>query len=257
MLAMMTKTMKGKTALVTGAASGIGRATALAFAREGARVVVSDRDARGGEETVALIHRAEGDAVFIRADVSVNAEVEALIARTVDAYGGLDYAFNNAGIEGTMATTADCTEANWDRIIAINLKGTWLCMKHEIPRMVDRNGGVIVNCSSIAGLVGFQTAPAYTASKHGVIGLTQTAALELAKTGVRVNAVCPGVIQTPMIDRAIGDDPGKLAAFTAMEPIGRFGTPDEIASAVMWLCSDGASFATGIALPVDGGWVAQ
>jgi NAD(P)-dependent dehydrogenase (short-subunit alcohol dehydrogenase family) len=254
---MQTKSMRGKTALVTGAASGIGRATALAFAREGARVVVSDRDGRGGEETVALIHNAEGDAVFVRADVSVNADVEALIARAVDAYGGLDYAFNNAGIEGSMASTAACTEADWDRIMAVNLKGTWLCMKHEIPRMVDRNGGVIVNCSSIAGLVGFATAPAYTASKHGVIGLTRAAAIEQAKTGVRINAVCPGVIQTPMIDRAIGDDPAKRSAYRALEPVGRFGTPEEVASAVLWLCSDGASFVTGVALPVDGGWVAQ
>ena len=254
---MQTKTMRGKTALVTGGASGIGRATALAFAREGACVVVSDRDGQGGEETVALIHRAEGDAVFIRADISADAEVEALVARAVAAYSGLDYAFNNAGIEGTMATTAACTEANFDEIIKVNLKGTWLCMRHEIPRMVDRNHGVIVNCSSIAGLVGFEAAPAYTASKHGVIGLTRTAALELAKTGVRVNAVCPGVIQTPMIDRATGSDPAKLAGYAAMEPIGRVGTPDEVASAVVWLCSDSASFVTGIALPVDGGWVAR
>lgn len=242
-------------ALVTGASSGIGRAAALAFAEEGARVVVCDVHSKEGEETARMIRELEGDAEFIAADVSKSNEVENLIHQTVKRHGRLDFAFNNAGIEGVMASTADCTEDNWDRTLSINLKGVWLCMKYELQHMLGRESGAIVNCSSIAGLVGFQQLPAYVASKHGMVGLTRTAALEYAKKGIRINAVCPGVIHTAMVDRLMQEHPAMDLA--AGEPIGRMGKPEEIASAVIWLCSDRASFVTGQALAVDGGWVAQ
>ena len=253
----MAGELEGKIALVTGAGSGIGRESALAFAASGAPVMVSDVVVEGGEETVAQIKAAGGEATFTRADVSQRADVEALIRQTVETYGRLDCAHNNAGIEGDMAPTADCTEANWDRTIAINLKGVWLCMKCEIPQMLEQGGGVIVNTSSVAGLVGFVDLPAYVATKHGVAGLTRTAALEYAQQGIRVNAVCPGVIHTPMIDRIVGGDADAEAQFTALEPVGRMGSPAEVAQAVVWLCSDAASFVTGVAMPVDGGFVAQ
>jgi NAD(P)-dependent dehydrogenase (short-subunit alcohol dehydrogenase family) len=253
----MAGELEGKIALVTGAGSGIGRESALAFAAFRAQVMVSDVVVESGEETVAQIKAAGGEATFMRADVSQRADVEALIRQTVETYGRLDCAHNNAGIEGDMAPTCDCTEANWDRTIAINLKGVWLCMKYEIPQMLEQGGGVIVNTSSVAGLVGFVNLPAYVATKHGVAGLTRTAALEYAQQGIRVNAVCPGVIHTPMIDRIVGGDAEAEAQFTALEPVGRMGSPAEVAQAVVWLCSDAASFVTGIAMPVDGGFVAQ
>ena len=253
----MAGELEGKIALVTGAGSGIGRESALAFAASRVQVMVSDVVVESGEETVARIKAAGGEATFMRADVSQTADVEALIRQTVETYGRLDCAHNNAGIEGDMAPTADCTEANWDRTIAINLKGVWLCMKHEIPQMLEQGGGVIVNTSSVAGLVGFVNLPAYVATKHGVAGLTRTAALEYAQQGIRVNAVCPGVIHTPMIDRIVAGDAEAEAQFTALEPVGRMGSPAEVAQAVVWLCSDAASFVTGIAMPVDGGFVAQ
>lgn len=253
----MSGELEGKVVLVTGAGSGIGRESALAFAAAGGRVVVSDVVVGGGEETVAQIKAAGGEATFVRADVSQRADVEALIRQTVETYGRLDCAHNNAGIEGDMAPTCDCTEANWDRTIAVNLKGCWLCMKYEILQMVEQGGGVIVNTSSVAGLVGFLNLPAYVATKHGVAGLTRTAALEYAEQGIRVNAVCPGVINTPMIDRIVAGDAEAEAQFTALEPVGRMGSPAEVAQAVVWLCSDRASFVTGIAMPVDGGFVAQ
>jgi NAD(P)-dependent dehydrogenase (short-subunit alcohol dehydrogenase family) len=249
--------LQDKVALVTGGSSGIGRATALAMASQGARVVVSDVDARGGEETVARIRERKGQALFIRADVSNPEQVAGLIAGTLAAYGRLDCAFNNAGTEGAMATTAECSEENWDRIIAVNLKGVWLCMKAELSHMLKAGAGSIVNCASIAGLVGFAAAPAYVASKHGVVGLTKTAALESIKAGVRVNAVCPGIIRTPMIDRATGGSAEAEQQFLAAQPIGRMGTPEEIAAAVVFLCSDAASLIAGQALAIDGGWVAQ
>ncbi|MBI4307931.1 MAG: SDR family oxidoreductase [Chloroflexi bacterium] len=247
----------GKVALITGASSGIGRATALAFAREGAKVVVADVSVAGGEETVRLVKKAGGQAVFVKTDVSRAADVEAMVAKTVETCGRLDCAFNNAGIEGASAFTADCTEENFDRVIAINLKGVWLCMRYEVPQMLKQGGGAIVNCASIGGLVGFLGMPAYVASKHGVIGLTKTAALEYAKAGIRVNVVCPGIIRTPMVERFIGGKQEAEAQLTAGEPIGRIGRPEEVADAVVWLCSDGASFVTGAPLAVDGGWVAQ
>lgn len=254
----MTGRVEARVALITGGSSGIGRATALAFAREGAKVVVADYVVEGGERTVKMIKDAGGQAVFVKADVSRAKEVEAMVKKTVETYGRLDCAFNNAGVEGKIANTAECSEENWDRTIAINLTGVWLCMKYEIPEMLKQGGGSIVNTASVAGLVGFVGLPAYNASKGGVVQLTRTAALEYAKSGIRVNAVCPGVIRTPMVERLLdGSNQYNEATLTAGEPIGRMGKPEEIAEAVVWLCSDAASFVTGLPMAVDGGWVAQ
>lgn len=243
--------------VVTGGAVGIGRATCLAIAREKAKVVVSDVDMHGGEETVAAVRKVGGEAVFVKTDVSEEREVEALMDRVVKDFGRIDGAFNNAGIEGDQAPSADCTLENFQRVLDINLRGTWLCMKHEIRRMLDRGQGAIVNNSSVAGLVGFPNLPAYVASKHGVIGLTRTAALEYAQRGIRVNAVCPGVIRTEMIDRITGEDPQTEEEFTALEPVGRMGRPEEVAEAVVWLLSDASSFMTGHPLAIDGGFTAR
>lgn len=252
----MQRGFDSKVALVTGASSGIGRASARAFAREGASVIVADVVVEGGQETVHLIEETGGEAIFVKADISNAKEVEALIKRAVGAYGRLDYAFNNAGIDGVMATTAQCTEENWDHTLNTNLKGVWLCMKYEIPQLLRQGGGAIVNSSSAAGLVGVPNLPAYVASKHGILGLTKTAALEYAQTGIRINAVCPGVIRTPGVERYTRGREDLEAQFTALEPVGRMGTPDEVAGAVVWLCSEAASFVTGHAMSVDGGVVA-
>ena len=253
----MSRRLEGKAALVTGAGSGIGRAAAAVFAREGARVIVSDVNVEGGEETVAAIQKQGGEARFIRCDISKPAEVEALIRGTVEAFGRLDCAVNNAGIAGVMAPTADYPEEIWARIMATNLKGVWLCMKQEIQQMLKQGGGSIVNTASAAGLVGMPMAPAYVAAKHGVVGLTKTAALEYAKANIRINAVCPGVVRTPLITAGIQDKPELEAAVVSIEPVGRMGQPEEIGEALVWLSSSAASFITGAALPVDGGIVAQ
>jgi NAD(P)-dependent dehydrogenase (short-subunit alcohol dehydrogenase family) len=245
---------EGKVALVTGAASGIGRASSLAFARGGAKVAVADINVDGGEETVRMIEAAGGEALFVRTDVSQAADVAALIESVVQRFGRLDCAHNNAGILGRFAPTADCAEEEFDRTIAINLRGVFLCLKHEIPQMLASGGGAIVNTSSVAGLVAQPGLSAYTASKHGVAGLTKAAAIEYAQHGIRVNAVCPGFIDTPMTApfskaRDYSKDPTL--------PMRRLGTPEEVAEAVVWLCSDAASYVTGHLLTVDGALTVQ
>lgn len=254
----MNATLKNKAALVTGGGSGIGRAAALAFANSGAKVVVADIDIEGGKATTSAIEDAGGQALFIQADVSQTADVEAMINNVIEVHGQLDCAFNNAGIEGTVGTRmAEYDEDNWDKVISINLKGVWLCMKHQLAYMSRQGSGSIVNTASVAGLVGGTFGSAYYASKHGVVGLTKAAAIEYGTAGIRVNAVCPGVIQTEMADRVLQDDKQRESAITALHPLGRLGTPDEIAQAVVWLSSDAASFITGQAIAVDGGYVAQ
>ena len=249
--------LTGRVALVTGAASGIGRATALAFAAAGARVVASTgTNVEGGQETVRQIRDAGGDAAFVRADVSRADQVEALVAVTVGTYGRLDCAVNNAGITGPTLRLADMDDDEWQRVIDVNLTGVWFCLKHEIRQMLTHGGGAIVNVSSVAGLVGSRINPAYCASKHGVVGLTRKAAIDYAAAGIRVNAVCPGLVDTPMLDRLHGGDPARRAAMVALEPVGRVADPEEIAAAIVWLCSPAASFVTGIAMPVDGGFLA-
>jgi NAD(P)-dependent dehydrogenase (short-subunit alcohol dehydrogenase family) len=253
----MAGRVEGKVALITGGGSGIGRATALLFAREGAKVLVADYDPEGGERTAKTIVEAGGTAVFHAADVSNPQAVDALMHKVVETYGRLDCAFNNAGIEGHMAVTPDCTIENWNRVIAINLTGVFLCMKYEIPLMLRHGGGAIVNTASVAGLTGGAGAPAYVAAKHGVAGLTKTAALEFARKGIRVNAVCPGFIHTPMVERALDKGTFSEEQIFAVHPMHRMGKPEEIAEAVLWLCSDASSFVTGLPMPVDGGYVAR
>lgn len=244
-------------AFVTGASTGIGRATALAFGKSNAQVVIADVNEDAGLQIVEMIKASGGKSKFIKCDVSHDDEIQRAIQETIKIFGSLDFAFNNAGIEGEQALTSECSLKNWSRVIDINLKGVWLCMKYQIPQMLKQGHGSIVNCSSIAGLIGFPGIPAYTASKHGVIGLTKTAALEYAKQNIRVNAICPGVIQTPMVERLVHGEAQTRKQLVEGEPIGRVGEPDEVAAAVLWLCSDSSSFVTGHSLMVDGGWVAQ
>ena len=246
----------GKVALVTGAASGIGRATAIAFAHAGARVVVADIDEAGGQGTVGLIGAAGGEAIFVRADVAEEAAVAALVETAVTRFGRLDYAHNNAGIQGTFGRLADCSRAEWDRLLAVDLTGVWLCLKHEIAQMLRQGGGAIVNTSSVSGLRGGRDSPAYVASKHGVVGLTRKAARDYAADGIRVNAVCPGVTRTPLLERVFAVRPDLETGWRGANPTGRFGTPEEVAAAVVWLCSDAAAFVTGHAMVIDGGTLA-
>ncbi len=249
----------GKVAVVTGGGSGIGRATALAFARAGARVVVADINAAGGADTVRQIEESEGEARFVACDVSDEASVEGLIAETVRAFGRLDLAHNNAGIGAPPGPLHQAARAAFDRVLAINVVGVWLCLKHEARYMLEHGGGAIVNTASLAGLIGFPQNVAYAASKHAVVGITRTAALEYAQRGIRVNAVCPAFVRTPMVAGYIASDPRHFneERLASMQPMGRLGTPEEVADAVVWLCSDQAAFTTGVALPLDGGTTAR
>lgn len=255
----MPGSLEGKTALVTGGGSGIGRAASLAYAKDGAKVVVADVNVEGGEETVQLIKETGGEAILVHADVSKPEDTQAMVAQAVETFGSLDCAFNNAGIGGGKERhlTADYLEDDWDRVMSINLKGVWLCMKAEIPQMMKQGKGAIVNTASIAGLVGLSGTVAYVAAKHGVTGLTKAAAMEYAKSGIRVNAVCPGYIQTPLVQGIFDEIDGYRERVASRHPMDRLGEPEEIAQAVLWLSSDSASFVTGHNMAVDGGYVAQ
>lgn len=253
----MAGILDGKIALITGAGSGIGRATARIFAREGARLVLADVVEAGGLETLRMIRDAGADGIFVKCDVANETDVEALVARAVAQYGRLDCAFNNAGIGGAGRLTHEYSLEEWNRVIAINLTGVWLCMRAEIVQMLKQKSGAIVNTSSIMGLTGAIRVPAYTAAKHGVAGLTKAAALEYARHGLRINAVCPAPIYTPMLMGAFAKRPDMEERYARAEPMKRIGQPEEIGEAVAWLCSDRASYVTGLPMPVDGGYMAQ
>lgn len=244
---------QNRVALVTGGASGLGRATCLAFAREGAKVVVADITAEGGEETVRMIRAADGEALFIRTNIAERSDIEEMVGRTIKEYGRIDCALNNVGISIKLALTADMAEEDWDNQMNINLKGVWLSMKYELPHMVKQGGGVIVNMSSASGFHGTPYQSGYSSSKHGVLGLTKTAALEYARQGIRINAVCPGPVRTAGTEAYFLRDPEAEARLNATTPMGRLGLPGEIAETVLWLCSDGASYITGQYIAVDGG----
>ncbi len=251
----MSKKLQDKVVLVTGASSGIGRATALAFAKKGAKVVIAARRVKDSEETIQKIKDAGGEGTFIKADVSQKSEVENLIQKAVEKYGRIDCAFNNAGTSGERAPLAECTEENWDMVINISLKGIWLCMKYEIQQMQKQGGGVIVNMSSDQGLVAVPNLSPYIAAKHGIIGLTKSAALEYAKAGIRVNVVCPGLIMTEKLEKAMQAKGAEVLGPVALIPMGRIGKSEEVADAVLWLCSDASSYVTGHSLVIDGGYL--
>jgi NAD(P)-dependent dehydrogenase (short-subunit alcohol dehydrogenase family) len=254
----MAGILDGKVAIITGAGSGIGRATSKIFAREGARLVLADVVADAVQETVNSVKQAGGDAICLKTDVANWNDVEALVAKAVETYGRVDCAFNNAGIEGEAALTHKCSEANWNRVLAINLTGVWFCMKAEIAQILKQGGGgAIVNTSSIAGIAGSVGGPAYVAAKHGVAGLARAAALEYGKHNIRINAVCPGPIRTPMLGRLALLQRSGEEGFARSDPLRRLGEPEEIGEAVAWLCSDRASYVTGLPMPVDGGYFAQ
>jgi|SRR6185437_4311406 NAD(P)-dependent dehydrogenase (short-subunit alcohol dehydrogenase family) len=254
----MAGILDGKVAIITGAASGIGRATSLIFAREGAKLVLADVQEEGGNQTVKLVKDAGASAIFVKVDVSKWADVSAMVAAAVATYGRLDCAFNNAGIDGKGGRVHECTEENWARVMSINLTGVWLCMKAEIDQMLKQgHGGAIVNTSSDAGLIGVSGLPAYVAAKHGVAGLTKAAAIEYGRHKIRVNAVCPGPIRTPMLGKLLNAKPGNEEKMARSEPLKRIGEPSEIGEAVAWLCSDRASYVHGLPMPVDGGYMAQ
>jgi NAD(P)-dependent dehydrogenase (short-subunit alcohol dehydrogenase family) len=249
----MTKVLEGKVALITGGTTGIGRDTAVLFAKEGAIVVFTGRREAEGNETLGLVRAAGGAGLFLKSDVSKASDVQSIVQKTIEKYCRLDFAFNNAGVEGVWVPLVEQTEENWDYVHNINLKGLWLCLKYEIQQMIKQGGGgAIVNMSSVAGVKGFPGAGVYVASKHGVLGLTKVAALEYAAAGIRVNAVCPAVIETPMADRAFAD-PEMNKRVLAQHPLGRFGKPVEVAEAVLWLCSAKSSFTTGQYIAIDGG----
>jgi NAD(P)-dependent dehydrogenase (short-subunit alcohol dehydrogenase family) len=247
-----------KVAIITGGSSGIGRATAVALAKEGVKIAIAARRTKEGEETVRLINETGSEGTFVKTDVANEGEVRSLVEKTIKTYGRLDYAFNNAGIEETMTPLVDQTSDIFDQIMNVNVKGVWLCMKYEIPEMIRTGGGgAIVNMSSGAGLIGFPQMPIYIASKHAVLGLTKSAALEYAKSGIRINAVAPGGVETDMLKRADEDNKQFVETLKSMHPIGRIGKPEEIANAVVWLLSDKASFVLGHTLLVDGGAVSR
>ena len=251
----MDSTFKNKVVIITGSTFGIGKSTAIAFAQKGAKVVLSDW--KQDEDTLSTILGIGGDAIYVTCDVSVEDDVKNLVAETIARYGRLDFAFNNAGIEGIPGSVTECSNENWDKTFNVNLKGVWYGMKYQIPEMLKVGGGVIVNNASIAGIVGFGGTAAYVASKHAVVGLTKNVALDYAKQNIRVNAVCPGIIHTPMVDRFTGQDPKVLEQLVATNPMDRVGQPEEIADTVVFLCSQAASFITGQTIAIDGGWTTQ
>jgi NAD(P)-dependent dehydrogenase (short-subunit alcohol dehydrogenase family) len=246
-----------KVAIITGGSSGIGQATAVALAKEGVRVVIAARRAKESEETLQLVKQAGSDGIFVKTDVANENDVKSLVEKTIKTYGRLDYAINNAGIEGELASLVDQTSTVFDSVMNINVKGVWLSMKYQIPQMLKNGGGSIVNVSSAAGVIGFPQLSIYVASKHAVLGLTKSAALEYAKSGIRINALAPGAIETDMLQRTVDGNPQLREKFNSMTPIGHVGKPEEIANAVVWLLSDKASFVTGHTLLVDGGFVSR